>query len=143
MNWIFISLITALGFGLADTFTKIASDKISAVSGVVFLHLTSGMIALCVFLALPLLGFEKQNITQSGALYTILAGVFTFIAVSSFFLMFSKGAPLGLGVTVTFITSITITLLISVIFLKETLSLQQGLGVCTALLSIYLLAPKT
>ena len=118
MNWIFVSVIAAIGFAMADTFTKIASDKVSPIAGVVGLHLTSGVIALSLVLALPFLGFEKQTISQSGITYTIIAGVFSFIAFAGFFLMFEKGAPLGIGVTFTFITSITLTLLISVLFLK-------------------------
>ena len=143
MNWFFLSVVTALGFAFADTFTKVASDKISPLYGVVFLHCTSGLIALLLALSLPFWGVEKQNMTQSGVVFSITAGVFTFIALSSFFLMFSKGAPLGIGVTITFIMSISISVLISFLFLKEAITMKQALGMGTALLSIYLLAPKS
>lgn len=142
MNWVFISVVVASGFALADTFTKIASDKVSPIIGVVGLNLTSGIIALCVTLSLPFLGYEKQSFTNIGFVYAMIAGVFSFIAFSGFFLMFEKGAPLGIGVTITFVMSITLTMLISVLLLKETVSPQQIFGVFTALLSIYLLAPK-
>ena len=142
MNWIFFSLLTAVGFGMSDVFTKVASDKISAFSGVVFLHLTSGVIALCLMFALPFFGFEKQQVTSSGIFYSIVAGVFLFIGGSSYFFMFDKGAPLGIGVLVTTLGVISITLIASTLFLKEPLSMQQIVGILLGLVSVYLLVPK-
>ena len=143
MSWIYFAGLTALGFALSNAFIKLSAGNVNAFTGIVFLHLTSGLIALVVMMAMSTTGYSKISFNQPGVIYSMLAGGALYLGALSFLLMFDNGAPLGVGVLISALCTTVFALLISLIFFKEAITLQQSVGVITALISMYLLVPKS
>ncbi len=137
MYWIPLVLISVVGYGLYNFFNKLAVDYISVATGVAVFHLTSGMLALGFAVALPYFGYEKVFITKTGFIYSSLAGISLFFGAAGLFWIYKSGMALSVGLTTVLIGTVIFTTILAFIFLKESITLNQAIGLVLGTLSIY------
>lgn len=131
-TWYFPSLVALVLYGAWGYWGTRASDFINPLSITFYSSigvLISGVIALV------LLGF-KPEISAKGSAYGLLNGLANGIACIFFILALRNGPTMP----VVLVTSMypMITLLFCMIFLKQELSLKQGLGMAFALMALIL-----
>lgn len=141
MELIIIALITALFFALYNFLIKSASDSINHILGAVILQIVATIAGIIYFY---LMSFAKNsnniNFSKKGIILSIAAGLSIGIAEILTFYVFSKGLNAAIGTPLIVGSSILFTTILSLIFLKEELSLVQWLGVFTLILGIYLIS---
>ena len=86
------------------------------------------------------LKFDK-TVTPMGAFYSALVGILMTVGTLGFSYALKAGGDVGKTSVVTALYP-AVTLLMSMAFLKETLSIKQGVGIILALISVALLAIK-
>ncbi len=126
---------TIIFWGLWGFFSKLAVQRIG-----LQMALFSYIMSLLVMI--PYLFFANQltplRTDLGGIIYGVLAGAS--VGVASIFIYTLLGTkPAGITIALTSIYPI-VTLILSMIFLKETLSLTQGLGFVLALIALVLLS---
>ncbi len=131
-TWYFPSLVALVLYGAWGYWGTRASDFINPLSITFYSSigvLISGVIALV------LLGF-KPELSVKGSAYGLLNGLANGIACIFFILALRNGPTMP----VVLVTSMypMITLLLCMIFLKQELSLKQGLGMTFALIALIL-----
>lgn len=121
-------------WGLWGFFSKLAVSKIGFHAGLYY------AITLFAFITTYLL-FTKQllplNFNSQGILFALLAGVSGGTATIFLYLLLGKN-PAGLVVAVTALYPI-VTLILSMIFLKESLTLPQTMGFILAMAALILM----
>lgn len=131
---LFLVIGTIVFWGLWGFFSKLAVQRIG-----LQMALFSYLMSLLVML--PYLIFTNQLLPlktdTGGIIYGILAGLFVGLASVLFYTMLGKH-PAGLVVAVTALYPM-VTLFLSMIFLKETLTLTQGVGLLLAFAALILL----
>lgn len=132
----YLILTAILGWGVGSIFYKVANDNmhpvmVSACATAIFLILLP--------LAFIFLKFDTK-VTTNGILAAIVGGICMCIGSMGYFYALRTGHA---GVT-TVLTSLypALTLLISMIIFKESLTFKQGLGMVFAVISFILLALK-
>lgn len=136
LNYILI-IISIICWGAGSFFYKLANDNLHPI-------LVSSLVsALYIFLIpLGIMVFKVPlNYNFNGIVFGILGGLATCAASLSYFFILRNGGEVG---TVTAMTSLfpAVTLILSVIFLKEQLSWYKIIGCLLALVSIYILSLK-
>jgi transporter family protein len=129
-------IITIIGWGVGSLLYKVANDNIHPMM----------VTLICTFLYVVFLPIQfflfkidtKVNIT--GVIYSLLGGLIMGIGSLAFFFALQKGE----AGKITAATSLypALTLILSMIFMNETMSFKKGLGVAFALVSVYLLSQK-
>lgn len=133
-SWLPAALISLLSFGLWGLFTKLAVMHIDFKSALVYQTLGVMLIGI---LALSTINY-KPAIDGKGFIYAWLTGITYAIGCLFYFLAASRGKI----ITIVTLTSLypLITILLSFLLLKETVTLQQGIGIILAILSIILMS---
>ncbi len=132
-DWIVFTLLTLLMYGFWGWFPKLASLYLDPKSAWVWEAVGFGIASVLIFLVLGI----KPTFNAKGALFAALTGVVGALGTFFFFIAISKYKA-SVVTTVTALYPI-ITILLSVLVLKETLSLKQAFGVVVGLASIYLI----
>jgi len=133
-TWYLYALLTVLTWGLWGVFSKLASNYSKPRQALLF-----QTVGVLIFAGLVLV-LENFRIEWSTAGFTwaALGGFFAFVGFLTFF------AALDLGKTSTVVTLSAlyplVTILLSIAFLHEKLSLRQGAGIVLALIASALLA---
>ena len=132
----YLIAITIIGWGIGSIFYKVANDNmhpimVSTVITGVYLILTP--------LTFWLYRFPK-DINFMGVLCSVLGGLSMAAGSLAYFFALKKGEA-GAITTITALYP-ALTLLISMLFFKETINLKQGIGVFLALVSFILLGLK-
>lgn len=141
MNWLVLASLTALGFGIYNFFLKIAADKINPILATAVLTLASAVFAGLAILTLRTIGFLPDiHWTKDGLKFAILAGLSAGIADILFFFLFSKGFPLNIGLPFVFTLTVVIAVLLSTIFLHESLTPIRLIGITIALIGVFILS---
>lgn len=134
MNGIFFGLIAMLGFGLSNAIAKVPIKEIGGEKTILYRNI---FISLWLFLALVLFG---QNAVFS-VQYILIA---VFIAIIGYLplLFFYKALSLGkVGIISPVANSSTIfTVILSIIFFHERISMAQGLSIALIMLGIILVS---
>ena len=133
-TWYLYSLLTVLMWGIWGVFSKLASAHSKPRQ--VLLFQSAGVIAF----ALVVLLVERFRIEWSapGFTWSFLAGFFTFIGFLTFFAALENGKASTI-VTLSALYPV-VTILLSVIFLHEKISIKEGAGIVFALIACALLA---
>ena len=134
MNWISASIISLLSFGLWGFYTKLTVSYIDSRSALVYQTLGVMIIGL---VTLGLVGFKPATEVK-GINYAICTGLFYGIGCLFYFIAASKG-KITTVVTMTALYPV-ITIILSYLILKETISVKQFFGIALALVSIYLMS---
>lgn len=134
MNWLTASLFSLMCFGLWGFYTKLAVAYIDAKSALIF---QTGGVLLIGLITLCFIKFKPET-NLHGAIYAAITGLAYGIGCLFYFVAASRGKI----ITVVTLTALypLITILLSYLFLQETITLKQGLGVCFALIALILMA---
>jgi transporter family protein len=130
--WLVYTLLTILMWGLWGFFPKLASNYIGPNSVLIFQ--TIGHI---IVTSLVLIGINFQpEINVRGIVYAALAG-FTGSLGALFFIYSMTRGESSVVVTMTALYPV-ITILLSFVFFRESITLKQGIGIIMALISMAL-----
>lgn len=131
---ILLVLGNILFWGFWGFFSKLAVSKIGFHAGLYY------AITLFTFIATYLL-FTKQlfplNFSSQGVIFALLAGISGGTATIFLYLLLGKH-PAGLVVAITALYPI-VTLILSIVFLKESLNLYQSIGLVLAMAALVLM----
>ncbi|MBI5408216.1 MAG: EamA family transporter [Nitrospirae bacterium] len=133
-GWFTFAVFSLLFWGMWGFFQKLATNHISPRSVYIFAALGTLLI---VFLTLMSLNFKLET-NRTGITYAILAGLFGSIGGLFFVHSISKGKA-SIVITFTALYPV-VTILLSLIILKEGITVKQGLGILFALISMALLS---
>ncbi len=134
-TWIAYTASCLICFGLWGFFSKLALDRIPASSTLVFQ--TMGIFVVTLFLLKPF--FERSQASFSGGIYALLTGVFFTLGSILFFLATKQQGKVSVVVTMTSLYPL-VTILLSCLFLNETLNFKQAAGMGMAVLAMALMA---
>jgi len=133
----FFILASILGWGIGSFLMKYATGQLHPI--------VISAISLSLYMVLlPLLwAFMKfdHTINTTGIVYALLASLFMCIGSLGFSYALRSGGPVG-QVTILSTLYPALTLLLSMIFLGETLSVKKGIGVVLAVISFIFLGLK-
>lgn len=132
--WYVYSVLTVLTWGLWGVFSKLASNYAKPKQALLFQ--TVGVVAF----AVVVLFLERFHLEWSrpGFSWAALGGFFAFIGFLTFFAALDTGKA-STVVTVSALYPL-VTILLSILFLQERLTLRQGVGIVFALIASVLLA---
>ncbi len=133
-TWYLYALMTVLMWGVWGVFSKFASANSKPRQVLIFQSI--GVLAF----ALVVLTMEKFKIEWSvpGFSWSFAAGFFTFIGFLTFFAALEKGKA-STVVTLSALYPV-VTILLSITFLHEKISLRESVGIVFALIASVLLA---
>lgn len=136
MPMLYLILITILGWGVGSLFYKTASDNmhpIMVITTITALYLILTPLAF-IFLKFP------KEINAPGISYALAGGICMSVGSMAYLFALKRG---GAG-EVTTITALypALTLVLSVIFLHEGMTIKKGIGIILALASCLLLSLK-
>lgn len=129
-NWLIFSFITLVIWGVYGIFPKLATNYIDPKSVLIFQVIGSAIIAI---ILLATMNF-KPEINSKGIMFAVLAGLITSFGTIFFFYALAKGKA-SVVVTITALYPI-VTIILASIFLKETITLKQGIGMLFAVLAM-------
>lgn len=141
MNWIYLALLTACFYALYNIFIKMASGHIHEITGAVILQAVAFVIGGLWLIYLKMKGVPTE-VTSKGIGLAVLAGIFVGLAEIFSFLVFSKGVPASAGIPVIIGGSVLIAAAIGFLWLRETLTLSNLLGLALIVAGIWLLSRK-
>jgi transporter family protein len=131
-DWIVYALLSLVCFGLWGIFAKLATFYIKAQHAIVYE--TLGFIIASLFI---LINYKfKIDINVEGIIYSTLIGITAVVGTLFLLLAINKGNT----AVVTFITSLypNLVLLVSFFIFKEPISMQQGIAILLAFISVML-----
>lgn len=133
MTWLIYALLSGCFIGLASFFRKMAIKTSGSLGGFIIEGLVYGILAL-----LFLLMQQSKSSLLTNPLYASLSALALFFGAFFLYRAFSLG-ELALTNILYLTVSLGIVLLISLVFLREPLSLKQVVGILAGVLAIYLL----
>lgn len=142
MKGIFLAVLAGVLFGLYNYTIKVSSNQIHEILGAVILQGVALLLGLLV-----LLYFKWNRITleieHGGLKYAIAAGIFVGLAEIVSFYVFSQGVKASTGITIIVGVTIITGVLLGVAISKESLNLQQFLGILFIVIGVVLLNWQT
>lgn len=139
MSWIYLALITASFYALYNIFIKLSSAHIHEVAGAVILQIMAFILGAAWLIYLKI-NHVHTEMTSRGIWLAVLAGIFVGLAEIFSFIVFSKGVPASAGVPVIIGGSVLIAAVIGFLWLKESLTLTNILGLILIIGGIWLLS---
>lgn len=139
MSWIYLALITACFYALYNIFIKMASIHIHEVAGAVILQIVAFILGVAWLIYLKI-NHVHTEVTSRGVWLAVLAGIFVGLAEIFSFIVFSKGVPASAGVPVIIGGSVLMAAVIGFLWLKESLTLTNVLGLILIIGGIWLLS---
>jgi bacterial/archaeal transporter family protein len=134
IHWLPAAILSLFSFGLWGLFTKLAIVHIDSKSALVFQ--TAGVLIVGL-VALSMLNF-KPDLHIKGLGFGLLTGLAYGIGCLFYFIAADKGKVMTV-VTLTALYPL-ITIILSFLLLRETISLKQCFGIILALTSIFLMS---
>lgn len=138
MNWFWYAVVAAILYGLHQIFTKLASAHISDGIGGFAVEAAAALTIALYLLALWLSNNWTQKGNEIGVCYSVLTGVCVGAGTIAFFLLFQKGGPLS-AVPMILAGGAAIMAIAGILFFKEPASLSRIVGICFALVGLFLL----
>lgn len=139
MSWIYLALITACFYALYNIFIKMASAHIHEVTGAVILQIVAFILGVAWLIYLKI-NHVHAEVTSRGIWLAVLAGIFVGLAEIFSFIVFSKGVPASAGVPVIIGGSVLMAAVIGFLWLKESLTLTNVIGLILIIGGIWLLS---
>lgn len=133
-QWLFPTFGAFVLWGLWSFIPKITTRYVSPRSAILFEVAGGAAVALVVLVSLRF----KPDMHPVGIMLALTTGVLGFTGALLFLYAASRG-PISLVAVLSALYPV-ITVLLSVVFLKETLSIQQWLGIALGLVSMMLIA---
>ena len=136
--WFWYAVGAAVMYGLHQVFTKMAAEKIGdGIGGFV----VEGSAAITIGLYLMWLWASRnwnQPISALGIFYSALTGLCVGVGTILFFVLFQKGGPLS-ALPMILAAGAALMAIAGILFFKETLSWQRGLGIVLSLAGLFLM----
>lgn len=139
MSWIYLALITASFYALYNIFIKLSSAHIHEVAGAAILQIVAFILGAAWLIYLKI-NHVHTEMTSRGIWLAVLAGIFVGLAEIFSFIVFSKGVPASAGVPVIIGGSVLIAAVIGFLWLKESLTLTNIMGLILIIGGIWLLS---
>ncbi len=133
-EWMFPTLATLFFWGLWGFSSKLVTNYLTPLSALLFEALGGVVVAAVVILVFNV----KIEMNAPGIGWAILTGAFVFLG-SVFFLFALKNGKTSIVVALTALYPL-FTIALAMIFLGETLTLRQGIGVLMAVAAIILIS---
>ena len=138
MHWLAFAVLTASSYGVYNFFVKISANKLSPTIAIMFLTGTAFLVAAISTMFLKLTG-QNLTITKNVIIYPILAGLFAGVAEIFYLLMYSKNAPLSIGLPLVMSGTIIVAVFLGIIFLKEDLNAVKFIGILITIIGLIVL----
>jgi transporter family protein len=142
MPWLIIVILTAVFFGLYNFFIKLSAGHIHQILGAVLLQAVALLLGSIALLYLKWRGIPFDA-SSKGVLFAVLAGVFVGLAEITSFYVFSKGINASVGIPIIVGGTVLVGTLLGIVFLKESLSLLQYVGIALILAGVSILASQS
>jgi len=132
-----LAMLSILGWGIGSLFYKVANDNIHPLMVSI---VVTGVYVVLDIITLTFIPFNR-SINSTGLLYSILGAVFMCIGSLGYFYALRGGGSVG---TTTVLTSLypAVTLVLAYFFMREAVSLKQGIGIIFAIIAFILLGLK-
>lgn len=134
MNWLILSLVTMVCWGVWSLLTKVAFDYFNWYQVFIPTSLVSILTSLLLYFHFR----PAVNIHSPGFFYAIFAGVASSIAVVAFYMALSGGKA-SIIVPLTALYPV-VTIVLSRLLLHERTTLPQSLGIALAIIAILLIS---
>ncbi len=134
MNWLGLTLLAFIFWGLWGFFPKISSQYLNPKS--IFIYEIIGNVIIAI-IALFLMKF-KVEFHNKGVAFALASGIAAALGTLFFLFAITKGKT-SVVVTLTALYPL-VTIILSYIFLKEQLGFKEIVGIISALIAIILLA---
>ncbi len=135
-EWMYPTLATFFFWGLWGFTSKLVTNHINPLSAILFEALGGLAVGIVVLLVFDIrLG---ANINAPGIGLAVLTGAFVFLG-SVFFLFALKSGKVSIVIALTALYPL-LTIALAMIFLGETLTLRQGVGVLLAAVAVILIS---
>lgn len=129
-------VITILGWGIGSIFYKVANNNIHPV---MVSTIVTGMFILLTPVSFKIFDVDC-HINTTGVIFSLLGGFTMCVGTFAYFYALKNG---GAGEVTTMVALYpALTLILSVLFMNEGMTLRKGIGVSLALLSVLLLSKK-
>ena len=135
MNWFELAIVAIVFLGVADFLIKIAYDFLDWKWVFIFTDVGILIVTLSFYLYLRP---TFAGVTHTGFFITVIAGIITSLGAVAFYLALSQSKVSIITPLIALYPVVTITL--AILFLKERLTLYQGIGIVLALISIFLIS---
>lgn len=132
--WLFYSILALIIYGFWGFFPKLAVNHIRPMSALIYEVSGALVVGLCCLFFVDF----RPDFNPKGMLFAVLTGICGMLGTLFFFAAASKG-KISVVVSLTALYPL-ITIFLAAIFLKESLSLKQIMGMIFALIAIYLLS---
>lgn len=133
----YLILLSILGYGVGSLLCKVANDQMHPM-------MVSTCITITYVIGTPLaflfLNFDK-TVSVNGIVFAVLGGITMCIGTIGYFFALRSGGGAG-EVTTAIALYPALTLILSCLFLGETMNLRKGIGVALALASVFILSRK-
>ena len=138
MSWVSLAIASALLVGGYNFFIKLASSHGTQVLAAVILQSSALLVGVLLLCVMKLKGIPIALSTE-GTRFAIFAGVSVAFGEILAFYVYSRGVPASIGAPIIVCGSAAAAALYGLIFLRESLSSTQWLGVVLILLGTILL----
>ena len=134
MNWLILSIITIISWGLWGFFLKLASNH----SHWTEIYIVSNLALLVATLLLYISQKPSISLGSPGFNYAMIAGIMMALSAISFYVAIQTGK----AIIVIPLTSLypIVTIVLSYLVLHEQVSLTKGLGIVLAVVALVLIA---
>jgi transporter family protein len=134
-EWLPFAILALICWGLWSFFPKLSANYIEPESGLVFEVIGALIVGLAVLISLKFQPeFHKLGIT-----YAVLTGIIGTLGILFFWFAVARGGRVSIVVPITALYPV-IALMLAFLILKEPITIKQGIGIITALISILLLS---
>lgn len=139
MQWIPYAILAATSYGFYNFFVKMSAGKLSPTIAIMFLTGTAFIIATISTLVLKVSG-QNLIIARNAILFPILAGLFAGIAEIFYLIMYSKEAPLSIGLPLIMGGTMLVAIILGLVVLKEGFNTAKTAGIILVFIGIIFLS---
>ncbi len=138
-RWVTVTILVAIFFGLYHVFTKVAAGRIPDAVGGFWLEGTA-LIAMGIYLLLVRRPVWGAEVTRTGLLFAIAAGVCVALGTVLNFTVYRLHGPLSAAGPMILLGGVIIMAAAGVLVFNESLTLTRSAGWVLAIVSIWLLS---
>lgn len=133
MNWLFFAIISFIGYGVGDVFGTMATRKLNGISTALW-TLVIGVFLFSIFI--PLTWNQLEELTLRLLLLTVGISILFIVGMVAFYQALKIDSSPLVGTIASAFAGVTVVL--SLVFLKERISLDQLLSILIIFLGVFL-----
>ncbi len=132
--------LAAVMFGLYNVFIKMSASHIQAILGAVVLQFVAAFVGLGLMFYLKVSQSVSMHATPKGVALAISAGIAIGLVEILTFIIYGKGVPVAVGNPLIIGGSLVVTTGVGILFLRESISLIQLVGILLIIGGLLILA---